>query len=195
MPETGGTPTTGKILRGCRAMWLTFDNKGYTCLGKDSDDLSIEGNNDSEQVKNVQGEVTFVNNGYTPTLSNDGYIARREDAIYPFLQTIVDTLATDDERTSATLIVATLTDEVKDSTTKTLTGKGFSVPVKVVFDSDGGGTSGYAIPFTISEDGGRTQGTVSVSNKVPTFTLEGGTSPEALSEPAQTKSSSKSNLS
>lgn len=113
MPETPTTPTTGKILRGCRAMWLTFDNEGYTCLGKDSDDLSIEGNNDSEQVKNVQGEVTFVNNGYTPTLSNDGYIARREDAIYPFLQTIVDTLATDDERTSATLIVATLTDEVK----------------------------------------------------------------------------------
>ncbi len=136
-----------------------------------------------------------MNNGYTPTLSNDGYIARREDAIYPFLQTIVDTLATDDERTSATLIVATLTDEVKDSTTKTLTGKGFSVPVKVVFDSDGGGTSGYAIPFTISEDGGRTQGTVSVSNKVPTFTPEGGTSPTALSEPTQTKSSSKSNLS
>lgn len=195
MPKTGGSQTTGKILRGCRAMWLTFDNKGYTCLGKDSDDLSIEGNNDSEQVKNVQGEVTFVNNGYAPTLSNDGYIARREDAIYPFLQTIVDTLATDDERTSATLIVATLTDEVKDSTTKTLTGKGFSVPVKVVFDSDGGGTSGYAIPFTISEDGGRTQGTVSVSNKVPTFTPDGGTSPEALSEPAQTKSSSKSNLS
>lgn len=195
MPETGGSQTTGKILRGCRAMWLTFDGEGYTCLGKDSDDLSIEGNNDSEQVKNVQGEVTFVNNGYTPTLSNDGYIARREDAIYPFLQTIVDTLATDDERTSATLIVATLTDEVKDSATKTLTGKGFSVPVKVVFDSDGGGTSGYAISFTISEDGGRTQGTVSVSNKVPTFTPEGGTSPTALSEPTQTKSSSKSNLS
>ena len=192
MPE----PTkTGKILRGCRAMWLTFDKEGYTCLGKDSDDLSIEGNNDNEQTKNVQGEVTFVNNGYTPSLSNDGYIARREDAIYPNLQTIVDTLATDDERTSATLIVTTLTDEVKDSNTKTLTGKGFSVPVKVVFDSDGGNTSGYGIPFTIYEDGGRTQGTVSVTNKVPTFTPEGGSLPASLDEPAKAKASSKSNLS
>ncbi|WP_279086635.1 hypothetical protein [Bacteroides acidifaciens] len=195
MPETGGTPATGKILRGCRAFWLTFDNENWTCLGKDTDDLSMELNPDTEQVKNVQGEVTFVNNGYTPTLSNDSYIARREDAIYPHIQTIADTLATDDERTSATLLVATLTEEVKESTTKTLTGKGFTVPVKVTVDSDGGSTSGYAIPFTVSEDGGRTQGTVSVSNKVPTFTPEGGTSPAALSEPAQTKSTSKSNLS
>ncbi len=104
-------------------------------------------------------------------------------------------MATDDARTSATLLVATLTDEVKESATKTLTGKGFKVPVKVVVDSEGASTSGYGIPFTISEDGGRVQGTVSVSNKVPTFTPEGGTSPAALSEPTQTKSTSKSNLS
>lgn len=188
MPETGTTPTTGKILRGCRAFWLTFDSENWTCLGKDTDDLSMELNPDTEQVKNVQGETTFVNNGYTPSLSNDSYIARREDAIYPHLQTIVDTLATDDERTSATLLVATLTDEVKESTTKTLTGKGFTVPVKVTVDSDGGSTSGYAIPFTVSEDGGRVQGTVSVANKVPTFTPEGGASGTSLDEPAQTKS-------
>lgn len=187
MPETPSTPTAGKILRGCRAFWLTFDSENWTCLGKDTDDLSMDLNPDTEQVKNVQGEVTFVNNGYTPTLSNDSYIARREDAIYPNLQTIADTLATDDERTSATLLVATLTDEVKESKTKTLTGKGFTVPVKVTVDSDGGSTSGYAIPFTVSEDGGRTQGTVSVANKVPTFTPE-GSSGASLDEPTQNKS-------
>lgn len=158
----------GKILRGCRAMWLTFDDENYTCLGKDSDDLSIDTNPDTETIKNVLGETTFVNNGYTPSLSNE-YIARSEDAIYPHLQTIADTLAVDDERTTATLIVATLTEEVKESTTKTLTGKGFKVPVKVVVDNDGGSTSGYAIPFTITEDGTRVQGAVSVANKVPTF--------------------------
>lgn len=185
MADTPTTPTTGKILRGCRAFWLTFDGENWTCLGKDTDDLSMELNPDTEQVKNVQGETTFVNNGYTPSLSNDSYIARREDAIYPHLQTIVDTLATDDERTSATLLVATLTDEVKESKTKTLTGKGFTVPVKVTVESDGGSTSGYAIPFTVSEDGGRTQGTVSVANKVPTFTSEGGASGASLDEPTQ----------
>lgn len=188
MPETA---KTGKILRGCRAFWLSFNETDWTCLGKDTDDLSIELNPDTEQVKNVQGEVTFVNNGYTPSLSNDSYIARYEDSIYEPLQTIVDTLATDDARTSATLLVATLTDEVKESATKTLTGKGFKVPVKVVVDSEGAGTSGYGIPFTISEDGGRVQGTVSVSNKVPTFTPEGSSQPAALNE-TQAKASSKS---
>lgn len=173
MPDT---EKKGKILRGCRAFWLSFDSENWTCLGKDTDDLSIELNPDTEQVKNVLGEVTFVNNGYTPSLSNDSYIARYEDAIYPHIQKIANTLATDDERTSATLMVATLTDEVKEAATKTLTGEGFIVPVKAVVDSDGASTSGYGIPFTISEDGSRTQGTVTVTNKVPTFTPEGGTS-------------------
>ena len=151
-------------------MWLSFDKENWTCLGKDTDDLSIDTNPDTEQNKNVQGEVNFVHNGYTPSLSNDSYIARTEDSIYENLQHIVDTLATDDESTSATLLVATLTDEVKEAASKTLTGTGFQVSVKVVVDNDGGSTSGYGIPFTIYEDGGRTQGTVSVTNKVPTFT-------------------------
>lgn len=171
---------TGKILRGCRAMWLTFDNTKYTCLGKDSDDLSIDTNPDTETIKNVQGETTFVNNGYTPSMSNE-YIARREDAIYPHIQYIVDNLAVDDEHTSATMIVATLDIEVSQTGAKTGTGAGYSVPVKIVVDNDGGSTSGYAIPFTINEDGGRTQGTVSVADKMPTFTA-GGAAGASLDE-------------
>jgi hypothetical protein len=161
---------TGKILRGCRAFWLSFDEKNWTCLGKDSDDMSIDTNPDTEQTKNVQGEVTFTHNGYTPSLSNDSYIARKEDAIYPQLQKIVNELAVDDETIGATMMVATLTDEVKNAATKELTGEGYQVPVKVVVDNDGGSTSGYTIPFTVYEDGARVQGTVSVANKVPTFT-------------------------
>lgn len=168
----------GKVLRGRRAMWLTFDDTKYTCLGKDSDDLSIDTNPDTETIKNVQGETTFVNNGYTPSMSTE-YIARTEDAIYEHIQYIADNLAVDDEHTAATMIVATLDIEVKDTGTATATGKGYSVPVKITVDNDGGSTAGYAIPFTITEDGARTQGTVSVSNKVPTFTA--GTSEASLS--------------
>lgn len=171
----------GKILRGQRAMWLTFDNKEYTCLGKDSDDLSIDTNPDTETIKNVQGETTFVNNGYTPSMSNE-YIAREEDGIYEPIQYIADNLAVDDEHTSATMIVATLDIEVKDTGTTTATGTGYSVPVKIVVDNDGGSTSGYAIPFTINEDGNRTQGSVSVANKVPTFTAGGASGTPAQSE-------------
>lgn len=176
MPDT----KTGKILRGQRAMWLTFDGTNYTCLGKDSDDLSIDTNPDTETIKNVQGETTFVNNGYTPSMSNE-YIARKEDAIYPHIQYIADNLAVDDEHTSAIMIVATLDIEVKDTGEKTATGKGYEVNVKIVVDSDGGSTSGYSIPFTINEDGNRTQGTVSVSNKKPTLTA-GGASEASLDE-------------
>lgn len=157
-------------------MWLSFDEENYTCLGKDSDDMSIDMNSDTEQTKNVQGETVFTHNGYTPSLANDSYIARTEDAIYESLQHIVNTLATDDDSISATLIVATLTDEVTKSDTKTLTGEGFKVPVKIVVDNDGGSTSGYSIPFTMYEDGSRIQGIVSVTNKVPTFTAGTDTS-------------------
>lgn len=132
MPEQA---KTGKILRGCRAMWLTFDNTKYTCLGKDSDDLSIDTNPDTETIKNVQGETTFVNNGYTPSMSNE-YIARRDDAIYPHIQYIADNLAVDDEHTSATMIVATLDIEVSQTGAKTGTGAGYSVPVKIVVDNE-----------------------------------------------------------
>lgn len=171
-------------------MWLSFDEENWTCLGKDSDDLSIDLNPDTEQTKNVQGETTFVNNGYTPSMSNE-YIARTEDAIYKPIQYIVDNLAVDDEHTSATMIVSTLDIEVKDTGEKTASGTGYKVPVKVVVDNDGGSTAGYSIPFTISEDGARVQGTVSVENKVPTFTAgSGAAGTSVLSEKSATKKTS-----
>lgn len=170
MPDAT-TPTTGAILRGCRAFWLSFDEENWTCLGADDDDLSIETNPDTETKKNVQGRNTFVHNGYAPTLSNANYIARREDAIYPHLQELVNTLTTDENKTTATLLVATLTDEVYKADTETLTGAGFKTKARVVVDSDGGGTDGYHIPYTVTEIGGRTPVTVSVADGKPTITV------------------------
>lgn len=169
----------GKIQRGRRVMWLKF-GEDITVLGKDSDDLSIDLNNDNESFKNVLGETTFRNNGYTPSMSYE-YSAREEDAIYPHIQEIADTLATDDERTGAELIVATLNLEYKEIGAGTANGKGFKVPVKVTVDNDGGSTDGYSIPFTITEDGARVQGTVSVENKVPTFTAGGASGASVFS--------------
>lgn len=159
----------GKILRGCRAMWLTFDDENYTLIGKGMDSLSIDTNPDTEQTKDVLGDSDFAHNGYTPSLAVE-YTARTEDAIYESLQEITDTLSVSDDVITATMIVATLTEEVKESDTKTLTGKGFKVPVKVVVTNDGGPTAGYQIPFTAYESGNRIQGTVSVSQRKPTFT-------------------------
>lgn len=158
-------------------MWLTFDDENYTLIGKGMDSLSIDTNPETEQTKDVLGDSDFAHNGYTPSLAVD-YMARTEDAIYEALQKIADTLSVADEDISATLVVATLTEEVKESDTKTLTGKGFKVPAKVVITNDGGETSGYALPFTAYESGNRIQGTVSVTKRKPTFTVE-------TSEPAR----------
>lgn len=162
----------GKILRGCRAFWLTFDGENYTLLGKDSDELSIETNPDTEQSKNVLGETRFNHNGYTPSIAMD-YVARTEDSIYEPLQDIANGLLVDEQSTTATLVVATLTEEVKGSDSKILTGKGFSVPARIVVDTDGRDTSGYGISFTVYESGNRTQGTVSVTERKPKFTPKG----------------------
>lgn len=175
------TQETGKILRGCRAFWLSFDEEKWTCLGADDDSLSIEGNADTETKKNVQGRNTFVNKGYSPTLSNENYIARREDSIYPRLQEIADTLTTDERRTTATLLGATLTDEVYKADTETLTGNGFKTKAIVNYNSDGGGTDGYQIPYTVTEVDGRIPVAVSVSEGQPTYSVIGSDDTEAQS--------------
>lgn len=157
-------------------MWLSFDGKDWTCLGRDADDLSIDMNPDTETFKNVQGKVEFRNKGYTPSMSNE-YRARTEDAIYEHIQYITDNLSTDDEHTSAEMIVATLDIEVAETGEKTATGKGYKVPVKIVVDNDGGPTDGYSMPFTINEAGRRVQGAVSVADQTPTFTAGGAAEP------------------
>lgn len=157
-----------KILRGCRAMWLSKGDKS-TLIGKDNDELSIDTSPDTAQNKNVLGETNFSHNGYTPSLAVD-YIARSEDEIYPVLQKIANELSVSDEDITMDLIVATLTEEVKESDVKTLTGSGFKVPARIVVTNDGGNTSGYAISFTAYESGNRIQGTVSVANREVTFT-------------------------
>lgn len=159
----------GKLARGVRVIWLSFDDKEWTPIGKDMDDMSMELNPDVSQTKNVLGDTVVEHNGYTPSLDND-YIARSEDAIYPHLEKIANELLTDEEHTTAYLIEATLTDEVKESDTTTLTGKGYKTKGIVSVTSTGGSTSGYTIPFNWQQDGARTQGTVSVTNRVPTFT-------------------------
>lgn len=177
----------GKILRGCRAMWGSFDKTDWTLLGKDDDDLSIDMNPETDSKKNVLGDTVTDNKGYKPSISPN-YIARREDSIYPPLQKIVNTLSTDERNTTMYMLVATLTEEVKESDTKTLTGEGYMVKTQVVVNNDGGGTAGYTIPFTASEDGGRIPGTVSVTERVPTFTPKSdATTPETASVTSQTE--------
>lgn len=148
---------------------MSFDEEDWTPLGKGMDSLSIETNPETEQNNDVLGNADFSHKGYKPSITVD-YKANSAESIYIGLQKIVDTLAVDEETTTAHLIVATLVKPLKDSATQTVTGSGFKTQIRVVVNSDGGDTAGYVIPFTGYEFGTRTQGTVSVSEKKPTFT-------------------------
>lgn len=162
-----------KLLRGVRAEWLSFDGENWTLLGKDMEDYSVDLNPDTETIKNILGESSFSHKGFTPSASIE-YMARTEDAIYQELEEIVNTLSADDAKISATVIRATLNEEVKESDVKKLTGTGYQVNVSVVPTSEGGSTEGYAIAFEYHENGARTQGTVEVTDRVPTFTPVSG---------------------
>lgn len=162
-----------KLLRAVQATWLSFDKEKWTLLGKDMDSMSMSLNPSVDTKQNILGETIVEHSGYTPELSVDTYMAREEDAIYPNLQDIAMNRKMDDTSTSAYLMEAILTDEVKNSDTATLTGKAWIENVIVVPQEYGGDTNGFAIPFNVHMNGGRTEGTVSVTKRVPTFTENG----------------------
>ena len=181
-----------KLPRAAFAQFLSFDEERWTLLGKDTDSLTTSMNPDIETKQNVIGETTTDHKGFNPEVSVDTYAARTEDAIYKNLLDITMNRKSDDGSTTATLMECVLDEAVNLSDNKTLTGKAWKEKVTVVPQEYGGDTAAFGIPFNLSpKGGGREEGTVSVTKRVPTFTAgtDGGAQPSALSD---TKSSSKS---
>lgn len=176
-----------KLPREAYAMWLSFDKENWTILGRDTDTMEYGLNPDVSTDKNVIGETVVNHNGFAPELSVDTYRARTDDAIYENILDIAMNRKSDEESTAAYLLEAVLSESVDNSKIKTLTGKGWMEEVVVVPQSTGGDLSGFGIPFNINPNGGRVEGTVSVTNKAPTFT-PGGASGASLDESAQDKS-------
>lgn len=155
-------------------MWVSFDDTNWTLLGVRSEDLSINLNPNVEQGQDVTGASYTDHNGFSPNLSYN-YMPREDDSIYPQVQKIVDGLVMEEAETKFSMIVATLDIEVKDATgSKSASGKGYKVDVICVPTNDGGPTAGYTTEVTFYEDGARVQGSVTVSNRKPTFS-EGST--------------------
>lgn len=181
-----------KLPRAAYAIWLSFDKKDWTLIGKDTDSLSYSLNPDVETTKNVLGETIVNHSGFQPELAVDTYYARTEDAIYEKIKDMAMNRKFDEESTAAYLLEAILTEEVRNSDTKTLTGEAWMENVVVIPQEVGGELAGLGLPFNVNPNGGRVEGTVSVTERVPTFTPgTGGTEPAALSE-TQAKSGSKS---
>lgn len=168
-------PNTIKSLpRAVRATWLSFDSgTNWALIGRKIDSMEINLNPDTENSKDITGQSYLEHKGFSPEMDVP-YKTQDGDGVYTYIQNIVDTLAKDEETTSATMLVATLDDEVYQGETKALTGAGYKVPVTVVPQSEGGDTGSYTINFNCYENGARIQGTVAVASGVPTFTKASG---------------------
>ena len=138
----------------------------FEIIGDDIEEMSVEMNSDTEQVKNILGQTRTVDNGYTPSMDADPYYANPDKQLYPKLRDIAMERLKGDE--CKTLMLEVI---VEDTSSSTHTAYVREIMVKP--QSYGGGTEGFNIPFTVSEDGAWEKGTVtaeSLKSGKPTFT-------------------------
>lgn len=138
----------------------------FEILGDDIEDMSVEMNPDTTQIKNILGQTKTTDNGFTPTMSADPWYANTESKLYPHMKEIVFEQLKGDERKTLMLEVV-----VEDTQAETHTA--YLREVKVTPTSYGGGTEGFNIPFTVDFDGAYVKGTVtaaSVKAGAPVFT-------------------------
>jgi hypothetical protein len=138
----------------------------FELIGDDIEEMSVEMNPDTSQVKNILGQSRTVDNGFAPTMSADPWYADPDKKIYTKLRDIALEQKKGDERKTLML-------EVVVEDTSSSTHLAYVREVKVTPTSYGGGTEGFNIPFNVEFDGGWIKGTVtaeSVKNGAPVFT-------------------------
>ena len=144
----------------------------FEILGDDIEDMSVEMNPDTTQMKNILGQTKTTDNGFTPTMSADPWYANTDSKLYPHMRDIVMEQMTGDERKTLML-------EVIVESTEAVEHTAYLREVKVTPTSYGGGTEGFNIPFTVDFDGAYVKGTVtaaSVKAGAPVFTAASGAS-------------------
>ena len=160
------TPDIGKLKRSYLMHYIDASFGGETpkwfLIGRDIEDMSVELNPDTETVKNILDETVVNDNGYEPSIDADTYYANTGDAIYEKIKDIAMNRKTGSD--CETKILEVLIDK------ETGPYDAWTEDVVVKPQSYGGGTEGVAIPFDVSFNGNRKQGTVTIADKVPTFT-------------------------
>lgn len=168
------TPTPlGKLKRSALMHYLdtNFDitpaqgtDPVWYLIGKDVEDMSVELNPETETKKNILDETSVTDKGYEPSFSVDTYYATPTDgAFYDKIKDIAMNRKTDDD--CKTFCLEVLVDQADQTN--------FSAWMEEVIvkpTSYGGPQGGVSIPYTVTFTGNRVAGTVSFTNKVPTFT-------------------------
>ena len=138
----------------------------FEIIGDDIEEMSVEMNADTSQIKNILGQTKTQDKGYTPSLDADPFYADPEKKLYPKLRDIAMERLTGNE--CKTLMLEVIVEDL-EATTHTA----YVREVMVKPTSYGGDTEGFNIPFTVSEDGAWKKGTVtaeSVKAGAPVFT-------------------------
>ena len=161
------TPDIGKLKRSyllhfIDASFGTGESPKWYLIGKDIDDMSVELSPDTSTVKNILDETSVNDNGYEPTLAAGTYYANTGDSSYPKIKDIAMNRLTGDD--CKTKILEVLIDK------KTGPYDAWIEDCIVKPQSYGGAQGGVNIPFNVTFDGNRKQGTATISDKVPTFT-------------------------
>ena len=141
----------------------------FEIIGDDIEDMSVELNADTEQIKNILGQTKTKDNGYSPSMDADPFYADPEKKLYPMLRDIAMNRLKGDQ--CKTLLLEVIVED-----TSAETHKAWLREVMVKPQSYGGSTEGFNIPFTVSEDGDSLAGTVtaeSMKTGAPVFTAEG----------------------
>lgn len=163
MPDTG----VGKLKRSYLLHYINTvfgtngENPEWFLIGRDIEDLSVELNPEVESVKNILDEIVTDDKGYEPSISADTYYANTNDTIYPQLKNIAMNRLTGDD--CKTQVLEVLIDTTGTSHTA------WVEDCIVKPQSYGGAQGGVNIPYNISFNGNRKEGTVTITNKVPTF--------------------------
>lgn len=148
------------------------DEAVFEILGDDIEDMSVEMNPDTTQMKNILGQTKTTDNGFTPSMSADPWYANTDSKLYPHMRDIVMEQISGDGRKTLMLEVIVEDTEATEHTA-------YLREVKVTPTSYGGGTEGFNIPFTVDFDGAYVKGTVtaeSVQEGAPVFTAASGAS-------------------
>ena len=166
--------SVGKLKRSCLLHYIDASFGGDTpqwyLIGRDIEDMSVELNPEAETVKNILDETVTNDNGYEPSMSAETYYANTNDEIYPKLKDIALNRLTG--KACETKVLEVLIDK------KTGPYDAWIEDCIVKPQSYGGGQGGVNIPFNVNFNGNRKEGTVTITEKVPTFTENTSTASE-----------------
>lgn len=134
-----------------------FESADWEIIGDDIEEMSVEMNPDTEQLKNILGQTKTTDNGYEPSMSADPYYADPEKKLYKKLRDIaMNRLKGADCKTTMLEVIVEKTEDTNHLA--------WLQEVIVKPDSYGGDTAGFNIPFTVSEDGARVKGYVTAES-------------------------------